>query len=158
MPTTETFWNQMGAYNEATLPMQIMTMIMALVLTYFAFAKASPKVNTLMRLFLSFSFAWTGIVFFLIFAWSTISVVASALFIIVAILFAIDIFKKKTEFRLPTTRWRRYLTFFLDRSGILVPGNWNSSWSPIPRNLHAYGPLPANCIGYHISCSCYTNC
>lgn len=66
----------------------------------------------LMKLFLPFAFAWTGIVFFLIFARSTISVAASALFIVVAILFALDIFKKKIEFGLFVTRWPRCLTVF----------------------------------------------
>lgn len=113
MPTTETFWNQMGAYNEATLPMQIFMMIVALVLTYFVFARASARINTLLKLFLSFTFAWTGIVFFLVFAKSPFSTFFSApLFIIVAILFAIDVFKKKIEFRLPVVRWQRYLTIF----------------------------------------------
>ena len=121
MPTTETFWNQMGAYNEATLPVQIIMMIIAVVLTYFAFAKASPKVNTLLKLFLCFAFAWNGIVFFLIFAWSIISAVASALFIIVAILFALDIFKKKTEFRFPVVKWERAITLFLILIVFLYP-------------------------------------
>jgi len=121
MPTTEIFWNQMGAYNEATLPVQIIMMIAAVVLTYFVFAKASARVNTLMKVFLSFAFAWTGIVFFLIFAKSVISVVASALFIIVAILFALDIFKKKIEFGLPIARWQRYLTVFLVLLVFLYP-------------------------------------
>jgi len=112
MPTTEAFWNQMGAYNEATLPVQIIMMIVALILTYSVFAKASARVNALMKLFLSFAFTWTGIVFFLIYAKSSASVFFSALFIAVAILFAIDIFKKKTEFRLPVVRWLRYVTFF----------------------------------------------
>jgi hypothetical protein len=112
MPTTETFWNQMGAYNEATLPVQIIMMIAAVVLTYFVFAKASARANTIMKLFLAFIFAWNGIVFFLIFARSMISMVASALFIIVAILFALDIFRKKIEFKLPVTTWQRYLTVF----------------------------------------------
>lgn len=112
MPTTETFWNQMGAYNESTLPVQIIMMIVAVVLTYFVFARASARVNTFMKLFLSFAFAWNAIVFFLIFARSIVSVVASVLFIIIAILFALDIFKKKIEFRFPVTRWQRYLTVF----------------------------------------------
>ena len=102
----------MGAYNEATLPVQIIMMIAAVVLTYFVFARASTRANTLMKLFLAFAFAWNGIVFFLIFAWSIASAFFSALFIIVAILFALDIFKKKIEFGLPVTKWRRYLTVF----------------------------------------------
>lgn len=112
MPTTEAFWSQMGAYNEATLPVQIIMMIAAAILTYSVFAKTSARANALMKLFLFFAFAWTGIVFFLIYARSRASAFFSALFIAVAILFAIDIFKKKTEFRLPAARWLRYMTFF----------------------------------------------
>jgi hypothetical protein len=121
MPTTETFWNQMGAYNEATLPVQIIMMIVAVVLTYFVFAKASTRVNILMKSFLSFAFAWAGIVFFLIFAWSIASAFFSVLFIIVATLFALDIFKKKIEFRFPVTMWQRYLTVFLVLLVFLYP-------------------------------------
>jgi len=121
MPTTEIFWNQMGAYNEATLPVQIVMMIVAVVLTYFVFTKASARANTLMKLFLSFAFAWTGVVFFLIFARSIVSAFSSVLFIIIAILFAIDIFKKKIEFGLPVARWQRYLTVFLILLVFLYP-------------------------------------
>jgi hypothetical protein len=121
MPTTDTFWNQMGAYNEATLPVQIVMMIAAVVLTYFVLAKASARANTLMKLFLSFAFAWTGIVFFLIYASGMVSAFASALFIVIAILFALDIFKKKIEFRLPVARWHRYLTLFLILLVFLYP-------------------------------------
>ena len=121
MPTTETFWNQMSAYNEATLVVQIIMIIAAAALTYLVFAKTSARANTLMKIFLSFAFAWNGIVFFLIFAWSIASAFFSVLFIIVAVLFAMDIFKKKTEFRLPATKWQRYLTVFLILLVFLYP-------------------------------------
>ena len=100
MPTTVTFWDQMGAYNEATLPVQILMVVVAVVLTYFVFAKASARGNTLMKMFLSFAFAWNGIVFFLIFARSPISTFFGApLFIIVAILFAmISLLASSSEF------------------------------------------------------------
>jgi hypothetical protein len=111
----------MGAYNEATFPVQIIMIIAAAVLTYLVFAKTSAKVNTLMKIFLSFAFAWNGIVFFLIFAWSVASAFFSALFIIVAILFAMDIFKKKIEFRFPIIKWQKYLTVFLILLVFLYP-------------------------------------
>ena len=112
MPTTEIFWNQMGTYNEATLTIQIVMMVAAVVLTYFIFAKANTLANTLIKVFIALAFAWNGIVFFLIFTSGIISMVAGALFIIIAILFIIDSFRKKTEFRLPAKGWQRYLTFF----------------------------------------------
>ena len=43
----------MGTYNEPALTMQINMVIVAMVLTYFVFTKASDRVNTLMKLFLS---------------------------------------------------------------------------------------------------------
>jgi hypothetical protein len=111
----------MGAYNEATLPLQIVLMIAAAVVAYFVFARASARANILMKILLSFAFAWNGIIFFLIFAWSIISAAASALFIVIAILFALDIFKKRIEFRLPATKWQTYLTVFLILLMFLYP-------------------------------------
>jgi len=142
MPTTETFWNQMGAYNEATLPVQIVMMVVAVVLTYFVFAKVSARVNTLMKLFLSFAFAWTGIVFFLIFSRSIVSTVASALFIIVAILFVLDIFKKKIEFRFPATMWQRYLTVFLILLVFLYPVVGMALGHYYPKTCMPMAPCP----------------
>lgn len=52
MPTTETFWNQMGAYNEATFPVQMIMIVIAVILTYFVFAKPNTKTNILMKVFL----------------------------------------------------------------------------------------------------------
>jgi hypothetical protein len=102
----------MGEYNEATLPVQIVMIVAAIVLTYFVFTKTSNRANTVIKIFLTFAFAWNGIVFFLIFASSIISMFASALFIIIAVLFAVDIFRKKIQFRFPVTGWQRYLTVF----------------------------------------------
>jgi hypothetical protein len=112
MTATETFWNQIGAYNEATFPMQIVMVIVAVVMTYLVFAKPSTKTSTIMKAFLSFVFAW-NLIYFLIFAKSPIATfVGAPLFVIVAILFAADIFTKKIEFKLPDTMWQKYLTIF----------------------------------------------
>lgn len=101
----------MGAYNDATFPVQIIMVVIAVILTYFMFAKPGAKTNILMKVFLSFAFAWNGIVFFLIYAKGPISTFLGApLFIIVAILFAVDIFTKKIEFRFPDLKWQKYIT------------------------------------------------
>lgn len=113
MPTTETFWNQMGVYNKVTFPVQIAMIVLAISLTYLVFAKPRNKANNFMKAFLSFVFAWNGIVFFLIYAKGPISTFLGApLFIIVAILFAVDIFMKKIEFRFPEVIWQKYLMIF----------------------------------------------
>jgi len=142
MPTTEIFWSQMGAYNEATLPLQIVMMTATAVLTYFVFAKASAKANILMKILLSFAFAWNGIVFFLIFAWSIISAAASVLFIIIAILFGLDIFKKKIEFGFPIAKWQRYLPVFLIILVFLYPVIGMALGHSYPETCMPMAPCP----------------
>jgi hypothetical protein len=132
----------MGAYNEATLPIQIIMMIAAAVLTYFIFTRRNARANAVMKSFLSFAFAWNGIVFFLVFAWSIISAIASALFIIIGILFAMDIFRKKTEFRLPVTKWQRYLTVFLIVLVFLYPLIGMAFGHSYPQTCMPMAPCP----------------
>lgn len=122
MPTTEAFWRQIEAYNEATWPVQVVMVIVAATLTYFVFAKSSASINNLLKGFLSFAFAWNGIVFFVIFAKSPMSTFFSApLFVIVAILFTVDLFAKKTQFGLPKAKWSKYLTIFWVLLALLYP-------------------------------------
>jgi hypothetical protein len=109
---TEIFWSQLGAYNEVTFPVQAAMIFLAAILTYYVFAKPTGKANDLMKAFLSFVFAWNGIVFLLIFAKSSISTPFAPIFLAVAVLFAVDISTKKITFKLPKVTWLRYLTIF----------------------------------------------
>ena len=66
-----------------------------------------------LKAFLSFAFAWNGVVFFLVFLKNPISMIVGApLFIIVSLLFAADIFAKKIHFQLPKATWKKGLTVF----------------------------------------------
>lgn len=118
----ENWWSISGAYNSAIFPMQIITMVTGIVLTHFLFAKPNTKINSLMKAYLAFTFAWNGIVFFLIFGKELPGTFLGApLFIVTAALFAIDIFTKKTEFKLPDARWHKYLTVFWILCAFLYP-------------------------------------
>jgi len=120
--STETFWTQVGAYNEATLLVQVVLVIVAAVLTYRVFARPGAKTDMLMKAFLSLAFAWNGVVFFLIFVRNPISTFTGVpLFLIVATLFAVDIFAKKTQFRLPDAKWKKGLTVFWILLAFLYP-------------------------------------
>jgi len=119
---TETFWTQVGAYNEATSLMQLVLVIAAVVLTYRVFTKPGAETDVLMKAFLAFVFAWNGVVFFLIFIRNPISTFTGVpLFMVVAVLFAVDIFTKKTQFRLPDAKWKRSLTIFWVLLAFLYP-------------------------------------
>ncbi|KPJ61586.1 MAG: hypothetical protein AMJ46_00310 [Latescibacteria bacterium DG_63] len=107
----DTFWTRIAEYNEATLPVQAILVVAAVILAYLAFAKPGAKTDIWMKVFLAIAFAWNGVVFFLVFAKNPIATFFGApLFIILAILFAVDIFAKRTEFRLPDAKWKKVLT------------------------------------------------
>lgn len=123
MTETEIFWNYIGTYNNAIFPMQIITMIVAVVLTYFLFVKPGSTINKLMKAYLAFTYAWIGVVFFIILVPSSLKPdfpILGILFIIIALLFAIDIFAGKIEFELPKTEGKRLFTLFLIISAFII--------------------------------------
>ena len=122
MISTETWWDQIEAYNNAIFPMQIIIVVIAAVLTYLLFVKPDTKTNNMMKAYLSFTFAWNGIIFFLIFGKELPGTFLGApLCILIAILFAWDIFANKTQFRVPETKWQKYFTIFLVLCALLYP-------------------------------------
>jgi hypothetical protein len=119
---TATFWTQIATYNETTWPVQVLTIIAAAYLTYRVFARPGARTDAWMKAFLAFAFAWDGIVFFLVFVRSLISMFTGVpLFIIVSALFITDIFTKKTHFELPPAKWMRGLTIAWILLAILYP-------------------------------------
>jgi hypothetical protein len=113
MASTELFWSQVGAYNEAMWPIAIILTVAAAFLVYRAFFRPGAKTDAWMKAFLSLAFAWDGVVFFLIFQKNPISVFAGApLFIILSLLFAADILTKRTQFRPPEAAWKKGITVF----------------------------------------------
>ena len=115
MVAPEAIWNLVETYNNAIFPMQIVTLPVAVILTCFAFAKPGPLINKLMKAYLAFTYAWIGVMFAIIFASPPLSPefqLLGTLLIAVALLFAIDIFAGKTQFRLPESGWQKYFTLF----------------------------------------------
>jgi hypothetical protein len=109
--STELFWTRVGAYNEAMWPIAMAMIVVAAFVTYRVFVRPGAKTDIWTKAFLSFAFAWNGVVFFLIFLKNPISVFTGApLFLIVSLLFAIDIWTKKTHFRPPEEAWKKWVT------------------------------------------------
>jgi hypothetical protein len=105
--TTEAFWTQVAAYNETTWPLMIVMTIAAAFLTCRVFLKPGATTDLWLEAFPSFAFAWNGVVFFLAFVRNPLSTFAGApLFVIVSLLFAIDILTKKTLFQPPDANWK----------------------------------------------------
>ena len=113
MTSTEAFWSVLAVYTSETLPVQIILIVAALISTYFVFAKPGDRSDNLMKAFLSFAFAWNGIVCFLLYCGKNpIALYLGApLFVVISVLFAVDLFfTKKIKFKLPDVKWQEYLT------------------------------------------------
>lgn len=110
MIDAEVFFNNVSAYNVSIFPMQIITLVVAIILTYLLFVRPSTIVNKLIKIYLSFTFVW----FVLMFPFEGVFKIGYGLVhIVIAILFFIDIFTAKIEFKFPETIGKRYLMLFL---------------------------------------------
>ena len=118
--------------------------IVAAYLTYRVFAQPGPKTDVWMKAFLAFAFAWDGIVFFLVFVRNPISMFTGVpLFIITSALFVVDIFAKKTHFKLPEGRWMRWFTIAWVLLAALYPLiGWGFLGHAYPRMLLPLFPCP----------------
>ena len=109
--SAETFWARVALYNETWWPVQAVLILVAVFLTYRVIAKPGRRTDVWMKAFLSFAFAWNGVVVFPFYLRSPISMfIGTPLFVGVTILFAVDIWTQKTAFRMPHAPWARALT------------------------------------------------
>jgi hypothetical protein len=118
MIPAEEWWGIIGAYGAQIWPAQIVFYVLAVLLAAWLLLKPSQVRSWLITLYLSVSFAWIGILFFLILAKDITgdshgNYIFGALFIIVSALFALDLFRRKMRFSLPATGWRRHATLAL---------------------------------------------
>lgn len=92
--------------------------IAAILLVMWLFIKPNKISSFFIKLFLAIVFAWNGIMFYLILAKGMAgdshgNYFFGVLFILVAVLFVVDLFKQKMQFSLPTTGWKKYATLLL---------------------------------------------
>jgi hypothetical protein len=111
MMNTELFWSRVGVYNETMWPILIVMSVAAAFLAYRVFFRPGARTDVWMKAFLGFAFAWNGIVFFLIYVRNPISTfTGTPLFLLLSLLFVMDIWTKKTHFQPPEATWKKGLT------------------------------------------------
>jgi hypothetical protein len=106
------------AYSAHIWPAQIVFYLAAILLTGWFFLKPGRGQNWFIKLYLSTAFAWNGIMWFLILAkdmagGSYGNYFFGSIFIVVSILFAVDLFRQKMHFSPPPVGWRKYATWTL---------------------------------------------
>jgi hypothetical protein len=143
MVSTEVFWTRVAAYNETMWPIMIAMIVAAAFLTYRVFFRPGARTDAWTKAFLSFAFAWNGIVFFLLFVKNPISIFTGApLFIIVSLLFALDILAKKTHFQPPEATWKGGVTILWIALVFLYPAIGWPLGHVYPRTLLPLFPCP----------------
>lgn len=116
MSKTEIFWNILRTFKDDTLIMQIVLVALSLVAAYRVFFKPGENSDILMKMFLSFAFAWNGIACFLIYCGKSpmAAFLAGPLYLCISFLLAVDLLvRKRISFRLPEEPWHKYLTLLL---------------------------------------------
>jgi len=115
MVTRDEFWRIMGTYGSQIWPIQIIIYFVAILLVGWLLLKPGRFQSFIIKLFISIVFAWNGIMFYMILAKgmarnSRGNYFFGTLFVLVSVLFAIDLFKQKMDFALPTIGWQKYAT------------------------------------------------
>ena len=118
MITAEEWWSIIEVYGARIWPAQAVFYIVAILLTGWILLKPGRVQNWFTKLYLSIAFAWNGIVFFLILAKDITgdsygNYFFGSIFIIVSVLFALDLFRQKMQFSLPAAGWHKYATLVL---------------------------------------------
>jgi hypothetical protein len=118
MVPREEFWSIMTAYGALIMPVQIVFYVAAILLVGWLFVKPGKLPSLLAKLYLSIAFAWNGVMFYMILArelagGSYGNYVFGLVFIAIAALFAVDLFRQKMYFSLPAAGWQRYATLAL---------------------------------------------
>ena len=122
MLSAEEWWGILEAYGAKVWPAQAIFFVVAVLIVLFVFLKPGRTANALVRLYMTLSFGWIGIVFFLILGKGLKgNYFFGSLFIIVAILFAVDILRDRMDFHLPRIGWKRYLTLVLTLIALCYP-------------------------------------
>ncbi len=107
MIPTEDWWNILVSYNESIMPFQFIWAAVGTLLTFWFLIKPGKKVNILMKLYFSISFALIAVLFFIIKGRELPAYIAQAIcFGGLAILFALDIKFNKMKFKVPEGKFR----------------------------------------------------
>jgi hypothetical protein len=114
MLSAERWWEIIGAYGVAVWPAQAIFFVVAAALVLFLIFKPGKVATTLMKVYFSLAFGWNGIVFFMILGKDLVgNYFFGSLFTLVAVLFAVDLFRGRIQFRHPEPQWQKYLTLAL---------------------------------------------
>ena len=118
MISQDEFWHVMAAYGAGISPAQIIFYTAAVLSVGWLFLKTGKIQSLCAKLYLAIAFGWTGIAFYMILARDMAgdshgNYVFGAVFIVASALFAVDLFRQRIKFSLPTAGWQKVTTLVL---------------------------------------------
>jgi len=154
MVTVEEWFRIMENYGVKIWPIQIIFYIIAILITIWLFIQPGRIQNIVMKLYLCIVFMWIGLAFYFILARDIAgntcgNYIMGVLFIIISVLFAIDIFRNKMQFLLPAARWHKYSTLVLIILAFSYPWIGMALGHRFP-NLIITGTLPCPTITFSL--------
>jgi hypothetical protein len=122
MKSTGLFWNVIALYHERTFAFELLMIVVGIVITVLLYRKHTHLTNALMKVYLAISFAWMAVAFFWGIDQSPLSMFfAGPLFLLIAILFLVDLFFNRIDFTLPSGGWQRIATFVFFALVLIYP-------------------------------------
>ncbi|MBN1538434.1 MAG: hypothetical protein JW908_16990 [Anaerolineales bacterium] len=114
MISKEEFWLVMDGYGQAIWPVQIIFYVAAILITGWLYFKPGKPHSLITKLFLTLAFAWNGIGFYMTLAKgmagnSHSNIILGLLFLVVAALWLVDLFRNTMQFVPPKSGWRKNL-------------------------------------------------
>ncbi len=110
IPANE-WWSNLQNYSVTVFPSQILFYILAIGMLAVFFQKPNKITNRVIKGFFVLAFGWIGIVFFLLLGQKLPAHNAqSFLFLLLSVLFALDLFTNTSQFIMPQAGWRRTAT------------------------------------------------
>ena len=147
------WWSIIEAYGTQIWPAQVILYVGAVLVVVWLLTRHGRVQNSFTKLYLSIAFAWNAIVFFMILAKGITgntygNYFFGSIFFLVSVLFMVDLFRQKMQFRLPKAGWRRYTTIALSILVLCYPIlsmalRSNLSGSIIPGSF----PCPTTALG-----------
>ncbi|OPX73568.1 MAG: hypothetical protein A4E40_01481 [Methanoregulaceae archaeon PtaU1.Bin059] len=133
------FFTQFAAYNTDWLHVNVILWLLLVIATALVFVRpADVRSQALIKGALALAFLWNGIVFF--FFYMTLSAVPGGIpMVVIGVLFAVDIFRRKITISLPASGWVRHATLAWAAwaLGLYTIAGW------ITGHPYPGGPLPA---------------
>jgi hypothetical protein len=123
MVTRAEFWAMMGTYGARIWPWQLAFYLAAAAIVGWLLLKPGWAPSLATRIYLALALAWNGIFFYLVYARSLSdgSHYLGTIFLFLALVLAVDPFRRRMAFTLPNVAWQRALTLGLLALTFLYP-------------------------------------